>query len=71
MYLNTEFFLVSIQSECGRYGPEQTPYLDTFHAVRILNVLCTFNLRPASKRLAEIKCKYKESKICEDNPGRG
>ena len=22
-----------IQSECGKYGPEETPYLDIFHAV--------------------------------------
>ena len=33
---NKEFFLVlifRIQSKCGKYGPEKTPYLDTFHAV--------------------------------------
>ena len=31
---NTDFFLVRIQSEFKRkYGPEKTPYLDTFHAV--------------------------------------
>ena len=24
-----------IQSECGKYGPEKTPHLDTFHAVRL------------------------------------
>ena len=35
--LNTERYFVSlrIQSECGKYGPEKTPYLDTFHAVTI------------------------------------
>ena len=33
--LNTERYKVSlhIQSECGKYGSEKTPYLDTFHAV--------------------------------------
>ena len=34
--LNTERYGVSlrIQSECGKkYGPEKTPYLDTFHTV--------------------------------------
>ena len=31
--LNTERYFVSlrIQSECGKNGPEKTPYLDTFH----------------------------------------
>ena len=40
--LNTEKYLVSlrIQSELGKYGPEITPYLDTFHAV--LNNICIF-----------------------------
>ena len=33
--LNTEIYGESlrIQSEYGKYGPEKTPYLDTFHAV--------------------------------------
>ena len=33
--LNTEIYRVNlrIQSETGKYGPEITPYLDTFHAV--------------------------------------
>ena len=33
--LNTERYSVSlsIRSECGKYGPEKTPYLDTFHAL--------------------------------------
>ena len=35
--LNTEFFLVRIflffSPNKGNYGPEKTPYLDTFHAV--------------------------------------
>ena len=48
---NTEFFLVRIfpafglnteylsvfSPNAGRYGPEKTPYLDTFHAVMILH----------------------------------
>ena len=35
--LNTERYFVSlrIQSECGKYGPEKTPYLDIFHAVLV------------------------------------
>ena len=42
---STDFFLVRIFSatfspNMGKYGPEKTPYLDTFHAV-ISNV--TFN----------------------------
>ena len=48
---NTEKYGVSfgIHFECGKYGPEKTPYLDTFHAVlfaskivriKILQVLC-------------------------------
>ena len=33
--LNTEIYSVNlrIQSETGKYGPEITPYLGTFHAV--------------------------------------
>ena len=44
---NTEFFLVHIFSHtkylsvfspnAGKYGPEKTPYLDTFHAVYVWN----------------------------------
>ena len=35
---NTEFFLVygeisAFSPNTGKYGPEKTPYLDTFHAV--------------------------------------
>ena len=30
---NTEFFLVCIFLHPGKYGPEKTPYLDTFHKV--------------------------------------
>ena len=33
---NTEFFLVCIFSpNTGKYGPDKTPYLDTFHAVHL------------------------------------
>ena len=34
---NTEFFMVRIQSECGKYGIEKTLYLDTFQAVKETN----------------------------------
>ena len=30
---NTELFLVRIQPNTGKYGPEITPHFDTFHAV--------------------------------------
>ena len=30
---NTDYYLVRIQSESGKYGSENAPYLDTFHAV--------------------------------------
>ena len=30
---NTEFFLVRIFPNTGKYGPEKTPYLDTFQTV--------------------------------------
>ena len=40
---NTEFILVRLYSDCsvfspnkGKYRPEKTPYLDTFHAVTVL-----------------------------------
>ena len=38
--LNTERYGVSlrIQSNTGKYEPEKTPYLDTFHAVSIIQV---------------------------------
>ena len=34
--LSTEIFFVNlrIQSECEKYGPEKTPHLDTFHALK-------------------------------------
>ena len=34
--INTEVYRVNlpIQSECRIYGPEKTPYLDTFHTVK-------------------------------------
>ena len=45
---NTEFFLVRIlphleylsvfSPNAGKYGPEKTPYLDTFHAVFIIQL---------------------------------
>ena len=30
---DTKYLSLRIQSECGKYEPEKTPYLDTFHAV--------------------------------------
>ena len=35
--LNTEIYRVNtvLQSNTGKYGPEKTPYLDTFHAVNV------------------------------------
>ena len=43
--LNTEGYFVSfhIQYECGKYGPEKTPYLDNFHAVLLRRFLTLFN----------------------------
>ena len=37
---NTDFFLVRIFLIRTEYGPEKTPYMDTFHAVRIIQT-CT------------------------------
>ena len=43
-YLNTEIFLVCIFSpNKGKYGPEKTPYLDTFHAVQFFYKNPSFN----------------------------
>ena len=36
--LNTERSL-RIQSHAGKYGPEKTLYLDTFHAVTVLRLI--------------------------------
>ena len=35
--LNMERYSVSfrVQPECGKYGPEKTPYLDTFHEMTV------------------------------------
>ena len=36
--LNTERYYLSVFSpNAGKYGPEKTPYLDTFHAVQSLH----------------------------------
>ena len=44
--LNSEIYRKSpIQCQCGKYGPEKTPYLDTFHAVMHFPVT---NLKGAS-----------------------
>ena len=34
---NTEFFVVRIFPNTGKYGPEKTPYLDTFHTVNLIS----------------------------------
>ena len=41
LWLNTEIYGVNlrIQPEYGKYGPERTRYLDTFHAVHMRNFL--------------------------------
>ena len=43
--LNTERYEVSlrIQTECEKYGPETTPYLDTFHTVLLKTILAENN----------------------------
>ena len=33
---STDFFLVRIFTHRTEYGPEKTPYLDTFHAVEVV-----------------------------------
>ena len=40
---NTEFFLLRIQSECGKIWPEKTLYLDTFLTVTTLQCTITFS----------------------------
>ena len=58
---NTEFFLVRIflhsdwiwrvfRPNVGKYGPEKTPYLDTFHAVKDDSVLNELKLKRSPKR---------------------
>ena len=36
------FVSLRIQSECGKYGPEITQYLDTFHTVRMIEKMMKF-----------------------------
>ena len=36
---HTVFFLVPIQSECGKIRPRKTPYLDSFYAVLLSIVI--------------------------------
>ena len=52
--LNTEIYVVNlrIQSNTGKYGPEKTPYLDTFHAVNLKHISLYFiqdNMQITSK----------------------
>ena len=32
-HIRNEYREIRIHSECEKYGPKETPYLDTFHAV--------------------------------------
>ena len=53
--LNTERYYLSVFSpNTGKYEPEITPYLDTFHAV--LRSLTRTNTSPADNSLAAINC---------------
>ena len=38
--MHTEIYSINlrIQPELGKYGPEKTPYLDTFHSVTIIHL---------------------------------
>ena len=62
--LNTVRYFVSlrIQSECGKYGTEINPYLDTFHAVTstikwVKNYLATHGLNYLSNWRFKLKLK--------------
>ena len=35
--LSTERYLSVFSPNAGKYGPEKTPYLDTFHAVNVID----------------------------------
>ena len=35
------YFWSVFSPNAGKYGPEITPYLDTFHSLRVLNILFT------------------------------
>ena len=50
--LNEERYGVSlrIQSECRKIRTKNTPYLDPFHAVVIMNVLRVYNNRHKSQK---------------------
>ena len=62
--LNTEIYsIISIFSpNTGKYGPEKTPYLDTFHAVLLSNIQIVLCIS-----LAEIKSIVKEKLLVFDS----
>ena len=37
-YTSTEFFSPTFRLNTGKYGPEISPYLDTFHAVMDIHI---------------------------------
>ena len=39
IFPHSDFVPLCIQSECGKYGPEKTPYLGTSHAVYVFYFL--------------------------------
>ena len=56
---NMEFFLYlsvsfCIQSDAGKYGPEKSPYLDTFHAGRSGSELITTFAQFGERRVVKI-----------------
>ena len=52
----TEFFLVRIFPHAVKYGPEKTPYLDTFHTMYVIHILSIFfNVLDSVSREFEMK----------------
>ena len=51
---NTDFFWSVFSPNTGKYGPEKTPYLDTFHAVMFFTFQLTA-LFPYPLRTLEIQ----------------
>ena len=51
-YANTELFWPVFSHIQTKYGPEKTPYLDTFHAVQIKQII--------QKKLIQLRVKYNQ-----------
>ena len=51
-YANTELFWPVFSHVQTKYGPEKTPYLDTFHAVQIKQII--------QKKLIQLRVKYNQ-----------